>query len=97
MAPSALATIKKPGSAAITAPKPYSDAVFMAARSAPAIASLVPTAKLVMTGFQANAMTDRMPTSSAPSTAQMATTDEICCTTGAFVPITAGSKEWLSP
>ena len=34
----------KPGSAAMTAPKPYSEAVLIEARSAPLTASLVPSA-----------------------------------------------------
>lgn len=66
IAPSALATTMKPGSAAITAPKPYSDAVFMAASTAPLIAARVPSVKWSTTGRQASASTDRMPTSSAP-------------------------------
>jgi hypothetical protein len=41
-----LAHHRKPGSAAITPPKPYSEAVFMAASSAPPTAALVPSAKL---------------------------------------------------
>jgi hypothetical protein len=39
------ARTRNPGSAAMTPPKPYSDAVFVAARSAPAIAVLLPSAK----------------------------------------------------
>ena len=46
---SALATTRKPGSAAITAPKPYSDAVFIDASSAPPMADFVPSAKLAIT------------------------------------------------
>ena len=46
IAASALATTRKPGSAAMTAPKPYSDAVFIDASSAPPIALLLPSAKL---------------------------------------------------
>ena len=38
------ATTRKPGSAAITPPKPYSDAVFIDASSAPATAALLPSA-----------------------------------------------------
>jgi hypothetical protein len=37
---------RSPGSAAITAPKPYSDAVFIDASRAPPIALLLPSAKL---------------------------------------------------
>ena len=97
IAPSAFATTRKPGSAAITAPKPYSLAVFIEASSAPPIADFVPSAKLANTGFQASASTARMPTSSAPSTAQIAATRETSCTTGAASPITAGSKLCSSP
>ena len=71
---SASATTVKPGRAAMTPPKPYSDAVFIAASSAPATAALVPSANFAITGLNANARTQRMPTSSAPSTAQMAAT-----------------------
>src|SRR5687768_5039874 len=52
IAASALATTRKPGRAAMTAPKPYSDAVFIAASRAPPIADLLPSAKLAITGFQ---------------------------------------------
>src|SRR5690606_22713240 len=95
--PSALATTRKPGRAAITAPKPYSEAVFIEASMAPPIADLVPSANAATTGFQAKAMTLRMPSSSAPCTAQMAATLEPSCTTGAGLPITAGTNDWLSP
>ena len=67
-------TTVKPGSAAITPPKPYSDAVFIDASSEPATAALVPSANLAITGLNAKASTVRMPTSSAPSTAQIAVT-----------------------
>ena len=66
--PSACATTKKPGRAAMTAPKPYSDAVFMPASSAPEMADLLPSAKLALTGFHANSSTQAMPASNAPST-----------------------------
>src|SRR6478735_4550319 len=52
---------RKPGSAAITAPNPYSDAVFIDASSDPETADLVPSANFALTGFQASAATQRMP------------------------------------
>src|SRR3546814_13039273 len=72
IAPNASATTRKPGRAAITAPKPYSDAVFIDASTAPPIAFFVPSAKLASTGFQRNHINVRMPPSSAPSTAHTA-------------------------
>ena len=42
---------RKPGSAAITAPKPYSEAVFIDASSAPPMAALLPSANLAITGL----------------------------------------------
>lgn len=42
---SAPPTARNPGNVAITPPKPYSDAVFIEASSAPATAPLVPVAK----------------------------------------------------
>jgi hypothetical protein len=45
---------RKPGSAAITAPKPYSDAVLVAASSAPATAALLPSAKRSLSARKAN-------------------------------------------
>lgn len=66
----------------MTAPNPYSDAVFMAASSAPATAALVPSAKRPLTCRKANAMTVRMPASRAPSTAQIAATEETWVTMG---------------
>ncbi len=97
MEPSALATTRKPGRAAITAPKPYSEAVFIEASMAPPMADLVPSANEATTGFQAKAMTLRMPSSNAPCTAQMAAILDTSCTTGAGLPITAGTKDWVSP
>ncbi|MOA37760.1 hypothetical protein D3C78_1593820 [compost metagenome] len=41
------ASTKKPGSDAITAPKPYSEAVFIAASNAPLTALLLPSASLL--------------------------------------------------
>src|SRR5207249_1147927 len=78
----ASATTRNPGSAAMTAPKPYSDAVFMDASRAPAMADFEPSANLRTTGFQANTSTVKIPASRAPSTAQMAATLETSCVTG---------------
>src|SRR5262245_65946267 len=47
---SALRITRKPGNAAITAPKPYSDAVLTPASSAPPTAAFVPSANLRITG-----------------------------------------------
>ena len=63
---------RKPGSEAMTPPKPYSVAVFIAASSAPATAALLPSAKVLDVARQASRKTSTMPTSSAPSTAQTA-------------------------
>src|SRR5208283_2950574 len=57
------------------------------------IADLVPSANLVVTFFHANNTQAMMPTSSAPSTAQIAATLEVSCTTGAALPITAGTND----
>src|SRR5687768_9328151 len=97
IAASASAITRKPGNAAITAPKPYSEAVFIEASKAPPIADFVPSAKLAITGFQAKASTVAMPTNNAPSTAQIAATLEISCTTGAAFPTTEGANSWLLP
>ncbi len=67
-------------------PKPYSDAVFIDASSAPATACLVPSAKRALTGLNANTSTVRMPSSKAASTAQ----------TAAILPISVTSG-WPSP
>ena len=66
---------RNPGNAAMTAPKPYSDAVFIAASSAPEMAVLVPSANCRLTDVHANNSTVRMPSSRAPSTAQIAVID----------------------
>ena len=79
---SASAISAKPGSSAITPPKPYSDAVLSDASRAPATAALLPSANLASTGRQANTNTVKMPSSSAPSTAQMAATVAIWVTIG---------------
>src|ERR1700743_1147012 len=62
----------KPGNAAITAPNPYSDAVFIDASSAPPMAGLLPSANRPFIVPNANTNTHRMPISNAPSTAQIA-------------------------
>src|ERR1700736_1168584 len=76
------ATTRKPGSDAITPPNPYSDAVFIDASREPATAALVPSAKLIITVLNASAITERMPTRSAPSTAQIAARGVTCTTRG---------------
>jgi hypothetical protein len=70
----------------MTAPKPYSDAVLVAARSAPATAALLPSAKRSLSVPKERITTVRMPTSSAPSTAQIAATEDTCVTTGLARP-----------
>src|SRR5208337_1517329 len=62
----------KPGSAAMTEPKPYSVAVLIDASKAPATAALLPSAKRLVTAGNAVANTIRMPDSKASSTAQIA-------------------------
>src|SRR3546814_20992562 len=59
IAPSASATTRKPGRAAITAPKPCSEAVFIDASNAPPIAFFVPSATLARTGFNEKTNTGR--------------------------------------
>ena len=81
----------KPGSAAITAPKPYSEAVFIDASRAPPIADLLPSANFSFSWRNANANTSRMPTSSAPSTAQIATTGVTSTVSGLAMPGNATS------
>ena len=66
------------------------EAVFIVASSAPPMAVLVPSANFSITVLPAKMKTVAMPTSSAPSTAQMAAMALVCCTTGAALPITAG-------
>src|SRR5205807_523746 len=83
---SASATNRKPGRPAITAPKPYSDAVFIEASSEPPTAALEPSANFGPTRFQANTSTVRMPISSAPSTAQMAASLDTSVVMGLVAP-----------
>ncbi len=77
---SALATIRKPGSAAITPPKPYSAAVFIDASSAPETALLLPSAKCALMCENENSRMVAMPAISAPITAHSATWS--CALTG---------------
>src|SRR3546814_14501911 len=93
IAPSASATTRKPGRAAINAPKPYSEAVFIDASNATQIAFFVPSAKLARTGFHANTITVRMTTSTATSTAQIAAIVATSCTHGPALPTQAGTKD----
>ena len=86
IAVSAFLITMKPGSAAITAPNPYSDAVFIEASSAPPIAFFVPSANRPITGRNANASTVTMPANNAPITAQIATTDDNCVVSGWLKP-----------
>src|SRR5262250_3362985 len=72
----------KPGSSAITPPKPSSDAVLSDASNAPATAALLPSANFGSTERHANTKTVRMPSSNAPSTPQIAATPGICVTIG---------------
>ncbi|MNP09409.1 hypothetical protein D3C76_1015160 [compost metagenome] len=83
---SASASTRKPGSEAITAPKPYSEAVFMAANMAPPTAVRLPSASLPRMALKPNARTTRMPTNNAASTAQMAVSLAISVCTGAAMP-----------
>ena len=57
IAPSASRMARKPGREAITPPKPYSVAVFIAASSAPATAALLPSAKVLDSGRKASRKT----------------------------------------
>ncbi|MNI68857.1 hypothetical protein D3C73_1245740 [compost metagenome] len=59
------AKTRKPGKEAITAPNPYSDAVFIAASNEPPTALLLPSASLPRIAWKPNTNTMRMPTSSA--------------------------------
>src|SRR3954467_3042220 len=95
MASSVLAISMNPGSAAITPPKPYSDAVFIDASSEPATAALVPSANFAVTGFHANAITVRMPRTRAASTAQIAVALPTSVTIGLAPAVSANS--WVLP
>lgn len=91
------ATVRKPAREAMTAPKPYSEAVFIVASRDPLMAGLALSAKDVTTGRHARAKTLRIPTSRAPSTAQMAVLAATGTLTGLAAPTTAGLNETDSP
>ena len=80
------ATVRNPGRAAITPPKPYSEAVLVTESRAPAIAALLPSANRAVTGFHAKATTVRIPRTRAPSTAHIATTDDTWVMSGLAIP-----------
>ena len=92
---SASASTRKPGSEAITAPKPYSEAVFMAASSAPETAVLLPSAILLRITAKLVTSTSRMPSSSAACTAQMPVSLATSLATGAAMP--ASCRLWVLP
>src|SRR5471032_2167143 len=92
---SALASTRKPGSDAMTAPKPYSEAVFMAASKAPLTALLLPSASLLRIALKPKARTMRMPINSAASTAQMAVSLAISVWTGVAMP--GSARVWVLP
>jgi hypothetical protein len=79
---SALATTRKPGRAAMTAPKPYSEAVFIDASKAPPMADLVPSANSQSPASTPTAARDDADQQGA-CTAQIAETLATSCTTGA--------------
>ncbi|MNZ98553.1 hypothetical protein D3C78_1178410 [compost metagenome] len=89
------ASTRKPGREAMTAPKPYSEAVFIAASSAPLTALLLPSASLPRIALKPNARTMRMPTSNAACTAQMAVSLAISVVTGAAMP--GRLRLWVLP
>ncbi len=72
MAASPLDNTRKPGRAAMTAPNPYSDAVFIAARMAPLTAVRLPSARRPRILRKPKISTSTIPEISAASTAQMA-------------------------
>ncbi len=95
IADSASATTMKPGSEAITAPKPNSDAVFIAASSEPPTAVRLPSASLPRRVPKLVASTRAMPSSSAASTAQIAVSLPTSVTSGALMP--GSCSVWLVP
>ncbi len=95
IADSACDSTKKPGSAAITAPKPYSEAVFIAARIAPPTAVLLPSASRPRILRKPNTTTSRIPDTSAASTAQMAVIFATSVVIGLASPGSVSS--WLAP
>ncbi|MNY23610.1 hypothetical protein D3C86_1572830 [compost metagenome] len=85
-------TALKPGSAAMTPPKPYSDAVLRAASIAPPTAALAPTVSWGRMRLYASRTTLRMPTSRAPSTAQTAVSLPTSRASVCAIPSGANSK-----
>src|SRR5207249_4643638 len=79
-------TTTKPGSAAMIAPNPYSDAVFIAARSDPDTAVWLPLTNDADTLLHAVITTVAMPSTRAASTAQM----PICLDTSIAIGFAAG-------
>ena len=65
------------------------------ASSDPETADLVPSANFALTGFQASATTERMPSTSAASTAQMAVALPTSVTMGVAPSVNANS--WVLP
>src|SRR6266702_1239697 len=90
---SASRTTRKPGSAAITAPNPYSEAVFSEASRAPAIADLLPSAKFFEILVYPKITTVIMPSTSAVSTDQMPPNFVTSCTTGLAVEFNATDED----
>src|SRR4029453_2396176 len=82
----AVRIIRNPGRAAMTAPKPYSEAVLTDARSEPEIADFDPSANFSRTRRDAKARTVRIPPISAPSTAQIDLTDDTSVMMGLAMP-----------
>ncbi|MCY1437718.1 hypothetical protein D9M71_538920 [compost metagenome] len=95
MARSASASTRKPGSEAITAPKPYSEAVFIDASSAPETAVRLPSASLPRMARKPHTSTSRMPSSSAACTAQMPVSLATSLCTGVAMP--ASCRVWILP
>ncbi len=92
---SASASTRKPGSEAITAPKPYSEAVFIAASSEPATALRVPSARRLRIAAKPLASTSRMPSSRAACTAQIAVSLPTSVCNGVAMP--ASCRVWTWP
>ncbi|MNH23466.1 hypothetical protein D3C79_833630 [compost metagenome] len=95
MARSASASTRNPGSEAITAPKPYSEAVFIAASKAPLTALLLPSARRFLIAPKPATSTSRMPSSNAASTAQIAVSLAISVCTGVLMP--GRLRLWVLP
>ena len=95
---SASAMTRKPGNAAMTAPKPYSDAVFIDASKAPPTAALLPSANFSITVFPAKTKTvsdtDQQRPFDGPDRGDGLGS---AGPPGATLPITAGMKDVDSP